>query len=195
LIGSVTMADVPVEAHLRTRKTVEIRLRALSHELTTDRRRALEAIWDLLADDLYSFALWRSGHIDEAKDAVQDVFVRLARSPDCLTRVRNPRTYLMRMVHNAAVDIMKKNGRTEPLDEGVQFAVVDLDAAEALDAAKAATLLFRLSPPQREAVCLRHFAEMSFREIAAACSIPVFTAASRYRLGIKKLRALLGVAP
>ena len=51
--------------------------------------------------------------------------------------------------------------------------------------------LARLPAPQREAVSLRHLAGHSFREIAAITGVPLFTAASRCRLGLARLKQLL----
>ena len=42
---------------------------------------------------------------------------------------------------------------------------------------------------------LRHFMGMSFREMAAVTAVPTFTAASRYRLAMRRLRRLIGVEP
>ena len=39
-----------------------------------------------------------------------------------------------------------------------------------------------------------HFAGCTFAEIGRITRVPTFTAASRYRLGIKKLRTLLEVS-
>ncbi len=174
------------------RDALENRLRAVVPDLSTHRHRALEAIWNLCADDLYSLALWRAGCADDAEDAVQEVFVRLARRPEGLQRARNPRTYLMRMAHNAAVDEMKKRQPREGTGSEPLLAVVDPQVEITADAATASALLAKLPVAQREVVCLRHFAELSFREIATVCKVPVFTAASRYRLGLQRLRRLMG---
>ena len=68
----------------------------------------------------------------------------------------------------------------------------------ALDAVAAKNLppgLRELPAPQREAIYLRHFAGCSFAEIGKATGVPTFTAASRYRLGMRRLRQLTGVEP
>jgi RNA polymerase sigma-70 factor (ECF subfamily) len=69
------------------------------------------------------------------------------------------------------------------------------DRESASDAGRLSVLLRRLPVAQREAVWLRHFAELSFARIGEATGVPIFTAASRYRLGIRRLRMLLGVKP
>ena len=49
-------------------------------------------------------------------------------------------------------------------------------------------LVFRLPVVQRIAVYLHCFAGLSFREVGKATGVPTFTAASRYRLAVRKLR-------
>ena len=56
-------------------------------------------------------------------------------------------------------------------------------------------MINQLPPAQREAIYLRHFAGCSFAEIGRATGVPTFTAASRYRLGLQRLRRLVGVEP
>ena len=63
-----------------------------------------------------------------------------------------------------------------------------------MDADRATAALSQLPTAQREAVYLHHFAGLAFREIGRVTGVPTFTAASRYRLGIARLRRALGAA-
>jgi RNA polymerase sigma-70 factor (ECF subfamily) len=154
---------------------------------------ALDTVWNLVARDLYSLALWRTGSAEDAEDALQDVFVRLARRPVRQDRVHNLRSYLLRMVHNAAVDAARRR-ETPMTDDTPELVAIDA-IDDRIDGRRASALLLGLPPAQREVVFLRHFAGLSFREIAEVCRIPTFTAASRHRLAIGRLRKLLGVQP
>ncbi|MFI5166191.1 MAG: RNA polymerase sigma factor [Thermoanaerobaculales bacterium] len=153
---------------------------------------ALGAIYDTAAHELFGIALWRTGSREDAADVVQDVFVRLARAGSKLTKVRNPRAYLLTMAHRAAIDVVRQRRRSEPVDDALLEPVVP-DHASILDAARLSALVRALPAGQREAVYLRHFAGLSFAEIGAATRVPTFTAASRCRLGLARLRKLLGV--
>jgi len=166
-------------------------------ELAAGRDVALEEIYRAAADELYGLALWRSGSPVDAADAVQDVFVRLVRRPAALGRIRDPLAYLRRMTHRAAIDLYRKRARhpEEPL-EAVRFVEAEDGSPERrLDAEQASRRLRGLPAPQREAIYLRHFAGCSFAEIGKATGVPTFTAASRYRLGMRRLRQLTGVEP
>jgi RNA polymerase sigma-70 factor (ECF subfamily) len=155
---------------------------------------ALAALFDACADDLFGLALWRTGSREDAADAVQEVFMRLARRPGRLGRVRNPRAYLLAMAHSAAVDLLRGRRTTVEATDAL-LEPVAIDPGGVVDADRLSGLLRRLPSAQREAVWLRHFAEFSFAEIGEATGVPIFTAASRYRLGLRRLRKMLGVTP
>ena len=117
---------------------------------------------------------------------------RLAGRGPKLRRVRTPRAYLLAMAHSAAVDVLRRRKVTVEADDAVLEPVVP-DPGTAADAAWASRLLLGLPAAQREAVYLRHFAGLSFAEIGSVTGVPTFTAASRYRLGIGRLRKSMGV--
>ena len=153
---------------------------------------ALTALFDACADDLFGLALWRTGSREDAADVVQEVFVTLARRAGRLGHVRKPRAYLLRMAHRAAVDVVRRRRASVELSDDLLEPTTPNPETTA-DAARLSGLVRRLPDAQREAVWLRHFAELSFAEIGATTGVPIFTAASRYRLGIRRLRKMLGV--
>ncbi len=170
----------------------DARLLDLFADLAAGRDEALEGLWDRCADQLYGFALWRTGSVPDAEDVVQEVWVRLARSGRRLAAVRNPRAYLLRIARNCAADLLSRR-REVPLDESVPT-VVEVDDTDArIDGRRASALILQLSPKLREVIFLHQLGGLSFREIAAVCGVPLFTAASRHRLAIRRLRELMGV--
>lgn len=169
------------------------RWRSLFDALAAGRASALEALYDLAAPQLYGLALWRTGSEEDAADVVQDVFVRVAEQGAKLAKVRNPKGWLLTVTHRAAVDVTRRRRRrsAEPIEECPFLAAVDDDSERMLDAARASVLLAGLPEMHRDVVYLRHFAECTFAEIGEIVRIPKFTAASRYRNGIQKLRKLM----
>lgn len=169
-------------------------LRLLFRDVAAGRDEALGEVYDLVASRLHGLALWRTGSREDAADVVQETFVRLARSRDALLEIRDPRGWLLRVAHRLAVDAARRSSRRpgESLDEHPDLLAPSSDEASAADASRATALLSRLSAPQREVVYLRHFAEMTFSEIGRSLGIPTFTAASRYRLALFRLRRLMG---
>ena len=191
--ATLAAVDFAVDSQTPDRIDADEKLRAALSSVSRDRTGGVERVWDLIADDLYGLALWRTGSPADAEDAVQEVFLRLSRSPAKLSGVRNPRAYLMRMTHNAAVDAARR--RESPMPDSIPnlVAVDDIDAR--IDGRRASRLLLDLPVVQREVVFLRHFAGLSFREIGEVCRTPTFTAASRHRLAIRRLKEMLGVEP
>ena len=170
-------------------------LRRRFDELAGGRAEALEGIYRAYSDELYGLALWRTGSNTDAADIVQEVFLRLARARDRLAGVRDPLSYLRRIAHRAAIDLHRQRSRRpeHPLTECALVEAAEPMHEQRIDAGRASGLLHRLTPQHREAIYLRHYAGCSFAEIGRATGVPTFTAASRYRLGINRLRRLLGV--
>lgn len=153
---------------------------------------ALGPIYDDCASELFAIAHWRTGSVADASDCVQDVFVKLAGTPAIAAGIRNPRRYLLTMAHRAAVDRVRMRRPRVGLDDAPFLEAPGLDPDRAVDASRATAVLRGLPEAQREAVYLHHFTGLSFREVGRVTGVPTFTAASRYRLAIARLRAHFG---
>ncbi len=159
--------------------------------------RALEALYRATAGRVFGLALWRTGSVEDACDVVQEVFVRVATQSRRLGRVADPRGWLLGLAHHVAVDTVRRRRRQReaPLDEAPFLTAPEHDPVRLVDAQRVARLLAHLAPAQREAVYLKHYADCTFAEIGTIAGVPTFTAASRYRLGIDRLRRLLERTP
>ncbi|MGD2115153.1 MAG: RNA polymerase sigma factor [Acidobacteriota bacterium] len=162
----------------------------------------LEELYDLEADGLFALALWITGSREDAADAVQQVFVKLATRRRTLGGVRKPRPYLLAMIRSAATDRLRAarprawpEARSDAPEDDLLLEAAPADPAAGVDAEAASRHLRRLPLRQREAVYLRYFAELSFAEIGRVTGVSLFTAASRCRLGLQKLRKWMGVEP
>jgi len=154
---------------------------------------ALEPLYRASARSVFGLALWRTGSVEDASDVVQEVFLRLAQRHRRLGKVEDPGSWLLGVAHHVAIDVARRRKRraTEPLDEVPFFAAPETDDGRAIDAARASKLVAQLPPAQRDVVYLRHFADCTFAAIGDITGVPTFTAASRYRLGIERLRRLM----
>ncbi len=157
-------------------------------------RAALETVWVVASRRLHALALWRTGNEEDAADVVQEVFVRLASRHADLGKVDDPHLWLLAVAHHAAIDTTRRRARrrTEPIERAGLLIARDGDPESAARAAELSRAICRLPDAQREAIALRHFGGLSFREIARITGVPTFTAASRCRLGLTRLRQLLG---
>jgi len=160
--------------------------------LARGEKEAMAVIYDAVGRDIYGLALWRTQSAEDAADVVQEVFLKLAQTGVALEDIARPKAYLLGMAHRAAVDVLRMRRRTAPLDDAL---LLDGSAGsgEKLAAREASAAVARLAPEQREVVYLRHFCGLSFSEIGKALGISLFTAASRHRLALTRLRKLMGV--
>jgi RNA polymerase sigma-70 factor (ECF subfamily) len=153
-------------------------------------------LYDTHAQALYAFLLNLTRNEDDTRDVLQEAFVKLARQPGLLDGVRDERAFLIRLAHNAAIDLMRRRGTRQKHHEqfGAEtvtpFAPAD-DPDEQSFRAALAEALGELPPDQRAVVHLKLWEELTFEQIAAALEIPPNTAASRYRYGLDKLRERL----
>jgi RNA polymerase sigma-70 factor (ECF subfamily) len=148
--------------------------------------------------DEHAVAMFRHGLAllrDETavRDVLQDVFLKLAEGRADEVALDNERAYLLRMVHHAALDRLRRakvrqdHAAQTPAELFERCPDPDREAFR-LQLEKA---LHQLPDEQREVVVLKLWEERTFDEIAGICGIPLNTAASRYRYGLDKLRALL----
>ncbi len=161
--------------------------------LAAGRVRALDELYDLAATDVYRLALWRTGSKEDAEDVVQDVFVKVAEKSRGLDTVRHPRRWLLTVAHRVAIDLCRRRARRDAESvEDIPFLMAPPSAPDrGIEARSLSRLIARLPAKQREVVLLRHFADCTFSDIGRITGVPTFTAASRHRLAVAKLRKLL----
>ena len=157
---------------------------------------ALEPLYDEHAPALFAFLLQFTRHEADTRDLLQELFIKLARSPGLLDGVRDVRPFLLRLAHNAAIDLLRRRGtRVRHHDE---FAVENITAfAPTTDPDEQAfrhalsEAIGDLPPEQRAVVHLKLWEGLTFDAIATTLDLPLNTAASRYRYGLDKLRERL----
>ena len=160
------------------------------------RGQELERLYDEHAQPLYAFLLNLTRDEADTRALLQDVFVKLARDPELLAGVRDERAFLIRLAHNAAIDLIRRRGTRDKTRE--QFTAESIspfapasDPDEQTFRAALAEMLAELPPDQRAVVHLKLWEGLTFGQIADALDIPLNTAASRYRYGLDKLRERL----
>src|SRR3954447_207021 len=148
----------------------------------------------------YRVAYRLLGHEQDALDAVQDAFLKAITHLDDFDGRSEFRTWLLRIVNNAALDAGRRRGRRATLArgddkiQGFEPSCEDdpagglhrQDLRRMLNAA-----LDRLSPALRTAFVLFAEAGLSYKEIAAVQEIPLGTVMSRISAARQKLQAAL----
>lgn len=169
--------------------------RELLCDLASGRREALGELYDRHSASLFRHGLALTRRSADTEDLVQSVFVKLATTGAELLGVRNPASYLHRILSTTWLDSQRRSvvgqraveigtmNSVESHPFGLEGAI---DVGRALDA---------LPDAQREAVVLHVFDGFSFREVGLATGVSLFTAAARYRLAIARLKKVLGRVP
>jgi RNA polymerase sigma-70 factor, ECF subfamily len=166
--------------------------------------RAFEVVFDRHAGVAFSLAYRICGSRTRAEEIVQDAFLSLWRSGARYERARGSvRSWVLSIVHNSAIDSMRRELVTTSRD------IVDDHLAEQLvsphetaaeaerrdDARRVRSALGELPLDQRRVIELAYFGGFTHTQIADMLKLPAGTVKGRMRLGLSKLRLLLGDAP
>jgi RNA polymerase sigma-70 factor, ECF subfamily len=166
-------------------------------------RSALEELFHRYRVHAYRVAYRLLGNEADALDAVQEGFVKALTHLTGFQGRSSFKTWLLRVVYNAALDLGRHRGRREmrSLDagSGVEETHAGLlvhdeagqgleqaDLRQSLDAA-----LATLSDVQRQTFVLHADAELTYREIAEVMGTSIGTVMSRLYYARQKLRVLL----
>jgi RNA polymerase sigma-70 factor (ECF subfamily) len=175
----------------------------LLNRLSGGDRGALEELFQRYRALAYRVAHRFLGHEADALDAVQEGFVKALTHLPSFQGRSSFKTWLLRVVSNAALDLGRQRGRRETLSlnsfgqaeqDQVQPLTAD-DPASGLERADLRRLLDRalatLPEAQRQTFVLHADAELSYREVAEVLGISIGTVMSRLYYARQKLRAFL----
>jgi RNA polymerase sigma-70 factor (ECF subfamily) len=154
-------------------------------------------------DRIYSSILFFVKDTYLAEDLFQDVFIKII---DTLKNKRYTEEgkflpWALRIAHNLCVDYFRKVKRTPAIktsDDQDIFEVINV-SQEAPDQKlmrgeshdKVRRMLDLLPEEQREIIVLRHYANLSFKEIAEITNCSINTALGRMRYGLINLRKMI----
>jgi RNA polymerase sigma-70 factor (ECF subfamily) len=167
--------------------------RQLLYALARGDMAALGPVYDAHAPCLYHMLLLWGLLPPDAEDVVQEVFLALAEGRRKLRRIERLGPYLLGMARHMAGKRRTRRAREAP-QEASALEAVPLPAAfgsPGADASLEARDVLALLPPEQAEVMVLHLWHgLTFAEVGESLGIPVNTAASRYRYGLEKLRAI-----
>lgn len=158
---------------------------------TQQRLNELESIIVREQDMLFRFAYMRVGRRADAEDIVQDVFLKLFRSSESLSSVRNVKHYLIRSISNACKDFHRRKQDILPLEKAEREMVSDDDLKMYEEYLRITALARTLPPEQTEVLYMKCIDGLKFREISDILDIPEATVKSRYRYAIQGIQKQL----
>ena len=133
---------------------------------------------------LYACSLLGRKHAGE--DVLQQVFMKLLEQN---TIPEEPKPYLFRAVHNVALNLIRAEGKqVELADIEPWFEAPEQDHEARVTLT---TELMRIPQEQRQVLVLHLWGGLTFDQIATVVSISPYTAASRYRYALQKLRSAM----
>ena len=129
-----------------------------------------------------------------AEEVVQDIFIRLWRSPERFDPARGSlRAYLLAQCHGRAVDIVRSESARRRWEESTAnraeaHDVVEEEVLDFVIGEKVRAAVGTLCRVEREAISLAYFGGHSYVDVASILGIPEGTAKSRIRSGLARLR-------
>ncbi|MEM7571759.1 MAG: sigma-70 family RNA polymerase sigma factor [Bacteroidota bacterium] len=138
-----------------------------------------------------------------AEDIFQEVFIKII---DTLRKGKYNHEgkflqWAMRIAYNMCVDAFRRNKRRPQVSATETFNIFDVLQSPEANAEqsmirsqthdKVRQLVDALPPEQREVVILRHYADMSFKEIAKLTRVSINTALGRMRYALINMRKMI----
>jgi RNA polymerase sigma-70 factor, ECF subfamily len=149
-----------------------------------------------LSARLTGTAYYVLGHREDAREAVQEAFVRCWRAREGTNGVADLDAWIFSVVLNAAKDLRRRRlvRAAEPLppEDAMRATAKEPDPSAAIERRdsleRVRGAIHTLPEPEREVFLLRQNGELTFEAIAAAVGIPVGTAKTRMRTALRRLR-------
>ena len=168
---------------------------------------ALAELVDAYSPRVFGLLLRLTRDREMAEDLMQETFLRLVRTIGSYEHEGRFEAWLFRIAGNLARDHARRNKRRgRPLSLDAPTGASGEDRIEPADTRpdgpthqiardedeqRLLAALDEIGETDREIVMLRHFSELSFREIAELLNVPLGTALARMHRALKKLRTLL----
>lgn len=145
---------------------------------------------------LFNAAYRVLGNAEDAQDATQAVFLKVAERLDEYDPQYRFFSWVYRIALNESLNLKRRNRREEPLDgedeiPGAESANPEWQAAEAQHSRRIQGALMSMSMDDRTVLTLRHFSECSYREIGFILELEEKTVKSRIFEARQRLRVLL----
>ena len=183
------------------------RLRATIRQAQAGQPQAFEALLEAYGPRLFGYFYRATGRQHDAEDLLSEMMLRLVRRLGTYDDRGRFEPWLFRIAANMVRDRIRRvkaspppaslsaddgeggtsmgdqlAGQNVPIESGLLAAEASAELREALD---------KLDPTTREMILLRHFGEMSFREIADLLGCPLGTVLARVHRGVKALRKIM----
>jgi RNA polymerase sigma-70 factor (ECF subfamily) len=175
----------------------------LIYQYLDGNEQAFEELLNRYKDKIYTSIYLFVKDQSQAEDIFQEVFIKII---DTLRKGKYNHEgkfvqWAMRIAYNMCVDQFRRNKRRTVVQPTETFDIFDVLQSGELNAEqsimrsqthqKVRTLVDMLPAEQREVVILRHYADMSFKEIAKLTDVSINTALGRMRYALINIRKMI----
>lgn len=153
---------------------------------------AFHTVWIPLQGKFYRMAFYMLEREADAKDAVQELYLKLWNLRDHLEMVQNPSAYGSLLLKNLCIDRIRKARPTEEPDEAAALEAppdAALENREQLREVREA--MKKLPPTQQKLLRLRIFEGLSYEEIAQKTGLSPLNIRVQVSLARKKIKQSL----
>ena len=149
---------------------------------------------------IYNAAFWILRRTEDASDIAQTVFLRVAQRLDEYDARYKFFSWIYRIAVNESLNLLRRSGREEGLDDDVDLPGPRGDepeqrAAAAQLSARIRSALMCMSTGDRMVLMLRHFSECSYQEIGEILDLDEKRVKSRLYEARQQLRGMLKDLP
>jgi RNA polymerase sigma factor (sigma-70 family) len=155
-------------------------------------------------DELLGALVCLLGNLEDARDALQEAFIKCWRHREKLPEIEQPKAWIFQIALNAGRDLRSTAWRRKrrPLEGDATMLLIERTAAadgaspaarmeQAEELARVRHAVAALRSEEQEVLLLRQNAQMSYEEIARSLEIPIGTVKSRMRRALSRLRVAL----
>jgi RNA polymerase sigma-70 factor (ECF subfamily) len=184
-------------------KTVQLTDNELIQLFQEGNTRAFDALIDRHQERIYNAILFMVKDSYLAEDLIQDIFIKIINNLK-QNKYNDEGKFLpwaLRIAHNFCVDHFRKVKRTPTIktsDDQDLFEIIkhsdhpaDYKMTRTQTHRNIQELVDLLPEEQREIIVLRHYANLSFKEIAQMTNCSINTALGRMRYGLINLRKMM----
>jgi len=159
--------------------------------LKRDDRESLALAYDAYGAAAFALARRLLGVAAEAEDVVQESFLALWRQAERIDPVQGLRSYLFSIVHNRAIDRLRRRSRRPELPLEPDIPLVDPQedpSTQVTRKIEVRSAMSGLPAEQRQTIEMVYFLGMTLDQTAKRMNVPLGTVKSRLRLALGHMR-------
>lgn len=171
------------------------------HRIASGDKTAVQECLKLYGGLVWSLARRMSPNMDDAEDAVQEIFIDIWKNAARFDENQASETTFVAMIaRRRLIDRLRKSNRQPNIDSIEDVLVEPAKASDkemqiCVEAREAAEAMRDLRPEQRQVLNLSIFQGMSHQEISNATGMPIGTVKTHARRGLIQIREILGISP